>query len=76
MGNIRKPESQGKQSERGNVEKATEVATPAAAKADAGVIAELEAQVATQGNKVSKFYQLFQFELHFFTLVSCNRFEK
>ena len=75
MGNVRKHESQGKQSERGNAAKATEVATPAA-KADAGVIAELESQVAAQGNKVNKFYQWFQFELHFFTLVSCNRFEK
>merc|ERR1719153_337349 len=46
-----KAKYQGKQSERGNEAKATEVATPAA-KADAGVIAELEAQVAAQGNKV------------------------
>jgi len=51
MGNARKHESQGKQSERGNAAKAAEVATPAA-KADAGVIAELESQVAAQGNKV------------------------
>ena len=46
-----KPESQGKQSERGDTAKANEVAA-APAKADAGIIAELEAQVAAQGNKV------------------------
>ena len=44
-------ESQGKQSERGDTAKAAEVAAPAA-KAEAGIIAELEAQVAAQGNKV------------------------
>ena len=44
-------EPQGKQSERGDTAKATEVTAPAA-KADAGIIAELEAQVAAQGNKV------------------------
>ena len=42
--------SQGKQSERGVTPKAAEVAAPA--KADAGIIADLEAQVAAQGNKV------------------------
>ena len=45
-------ESQGKQSERGDTAKATEVAAAPAAKAEAGIIAELEAQVAAQGNKV------------------------
>ena len=44
-------EPQGKQSERGDTAKATKVTAPAA-KADAGIIAELEAQVAAQGNKV------------------------
>ena len=43
-------ESQGKQSERGDTAKATEVAAAPAAKAE--IIAELEAQVAAQGNKV------------------------
>jgi len=44
---------QGKQSERGDTSKAAEVVTAAApAKADAGIIADLEAQVAAQGNKV------------------------
>ena len=42
---------QGKQSERGDTTKAAEVAA-APAKADAGIIADLEAQVAAQGNKV------------------------
>ena len=45
-------ESQGKQSERGDTAKAAEVAAAPAAKAEAGIIAELEAQVAAQGNKV------------------------
>ena len=45
---------QGKQSERGDTAKAkaAEVAATGPAKADAGTIAELEAQVAAQGNKV------------------------
>merc|ERR1719174_2231118 len=47
-----KAKYQGKQSERGDTAKATEVAAAPAAKADAGIIAELEAQVAAQGNKV------------------------
>merc|ERR1712203_111975 len=45
-----KAKYQGKQSERGETPKAAEVAAPA--KADAGMIADLEAQVAAQGNKV------------------------
>merc|ERR1711971_1355268 len=47
-----KTKYQGKQSERGDTAKAAEVAAAAPAKADAGIIAELEAQVAAQGNKV------------------------
>merc|ERR1712051_1109468 len=46
-----KAKYQGKQSERGDTAKAAEVAAPAA-KAEAAIIAELEAQVAAQGNKV------------------------
>merc|ERR1711913_79751 len=46
-----KAKYQGKQSERGDTAKANEVAA-APAKADTGMIAELEAQVAAQGNKV------------------------
>merc|ERR1712210_242593 len=46
-----KAKYQGKQSERGDTAKAAEAAAPAA-KAEAGIIAELEAQVAAQGNKV------------------------
>merc|ERR1739844_347930 len=47
-----KAKYQGKQSERGDTAKAAEVAAAPAAKAEAGIIAELEAQVAAQGNKV------------------------
>merc|ERR1712032_1113222 len=45
-----KAKYQGKQSERGVTPKAAEVAAPS--KADVGIIADLEAQVAAQGNKV------------------------
>merc|ERR1711874_937184 len=45
-----KAKYQGKQSERGSPPKTDEAAAPA--KADAGTIADLEAQVAAQGNKV------------------------
>ena len=45
--------SKGKQSERGSAPEAAEkAATAPAAKADAGKIAELEAEVAAQGGKV------------------------
>merc|ERR1719234_2277935 len=49
-----KAKYQGKQSERGDTAKAkaAEVTSAAPAKADAGIIAELEAQVAAQCNKV------------------------
>merc|ERR1711902_447465 len=47
-----KAKYQGKQSERGSAPEAEKVATAPAVKADAGKIAELEAEVAAQGGKV------------------------
>ena len=44
--------SKGKQSERGSAPEAEKAATAPAVKADAGKIAELEAEVAAQGGKV------------------------
>ena len=44
--------SEGKQSERGSAPEAEKAATALAVKADAGKIAELEAEVAAQGGKV------------------------
>ena len=44
--------SEGKQSERGSAPEAEKAATAPAVKADAGKIAELEAEVAAQGSKV------------------------
>ena len=64
-------QSQGKQSERGDTAKANEAAA-APAKADAGIIAELEAQVAVQGNKV--WYQHVRQQLQFY--LQCGRCER
>merc|ERR1719505_149457 len=47
-----KAKYQGKQSERGSAPEAEKAATAPAVKADAGKIAELEAEVAAQGGKV------------------------
>ena len=44
------------------------------AKADAGMIADLEAQVAAQGNKVNGLIEIQG--LHFITKIPCDRFER
>ena len=65
-------QTKGKQSERGSPPKTDEAAAPA--KADAGTIADLEAQVAAQGNKVNGLIEIQG--LHFITKISCDRFER
>ena len=65
-------QTKGKQSERGSPPKTDEAVVPA--KADAGTIADLEAQVAAQGNKVNGLIEILG--LHFITKISCDRFER
>ena len=65
-------QTKGKQSERGSPPKTDEAVVPA--KADAGTIADLEAQVAAQGNKVNGLIEIQG--LHFITKISCDRFER